>query len=278
MIFRALTILVVAGLVFGGAGYFAYELYLKPQKLDKEEQQMVVAEPTPLPDISIPDFNKAMALRRSGKNAEAKSALVTFIEQYPDSPKLGEAKSVLGQLNVESMFSPTPSEDKITYRVVSRDALVKVAAKCKSNPELIFRVNNLETINLRIDQQLFIPQIEPALFINKKAKTVLLTNKGTFFKEYPVLSLKINTAAGTKTKVLDKIAMQNNKRVAFGDKAYVGSERSIMLSGGAVVRAMPNAPENGGTPPPAPAGVVLAPGDLEEIFLLVSRGTPVTIQ
>lgn len=277
MIFRALTILVVAGLVFGSAGYFAYELYWKPTKLDKEEKKMVVAEPTPLPDISIPDFNKAIALKSSGKNAEAKAALSVFLQQYPDSPKLAEAKAALGQLNVQSMFSPTPSEDKIAYSVVSRDSLVKVASKGKSNSELIFRVNNLETINLRIGQQLFIPQIEPTLTVDKKAHTVTLYNKGAFFKEYHVLSMKVPGSAGAETKVLDKIAMKNNKRVAFGDKNYVDSERWILLSGGASIRAMPPAPENGGTPPSAPAGVVLDPGDLEEIFLLVSRGTPVTI-
>jgi hypothetical protein len=53
----------------------------------------------------------------------------------------------------------------------------------------------------------------------------------------------------------------------------------VMLAApGAVIRGRSDAPEGGGTPPPMPPGIVLSQSDMEELFMLVSRGTPVTVQ
>ena len=47
----------------------------------------------------------------------------------------------------------------------------------------------------------------------------------------------------------------------------------MLGSAGVVIRGLPEGA--GATPPP---GIIVAQPDIEEIFLLVSRGTPVTIQ
>lgn len=282
-LFRTLIILLVAGLVFGGTGYFAYELYLKPRKLDAEEKKLVAETvPTPIPDYSLPAYQKASALVKTGPIDQARASLTEFIASYPESPNLANAKAALGELNANEVFTAAPGPDKVAYTVGKGDALVKIASKVKSNAELIFRANNLETINLKIGQQLFVPQLQMSLTVNRAAKTVTLYNKGEFFKEYPVISLKIPGSAGpaNKTKVSDKYAMLETKRVAFGDKTYAQSDRIVLLGQGIVLRGMPESPEvaEGATPPPAPPGIVVSRSDIDEIFLLVSRGTEVTIQ
>lgn len=282
-LFRTLIILLVAGLVFGGTGYFAYELYLKPRKLDAEEKKLVAETvPTPIPDYSLPAYQKASALVKTGPIDQARASLTEFIASYPESPNLANAKAALGELNANEVFTAAPGPDKVSYTVGKGDALVKIASKVKSNAELIFRANNLETINLKIGQQLFVPQLQMSLTVNRAAKTVTLYNKGEFFKEYPVISLKIPGSAGpaNKTKVSDKYAMLETKRVAFGDKTYAQSDRIVLLGQGIVLRGMPESPEvaEGATPPPAPPGIVVSRSDIDEIFLLVSRGTEVTIQ
>ncbi len=282
-LFRSLIILFVAGLVFGGTGYFAYELYLKPRKLDAEEKKQVAQTvPTPIPDYSLPAYQKAMALLKSGPVDQARASLTEFIASYPESPNHSAAKSALGEMNASEIFSPEPGPDKTTYTVGKGDSLVKIASKVKSNAELIFRANNLDSINLKIGQQLFVPQLQASLTVNRTAKTVTLYNKGEFFKEYPVISLKIPGSAGTanKTKVSDKYAALETKRVAFGEKTYAQSDRLVLLGQGIVLRGMPESGElaEGATPPPAPPGIVVSRSDIDEIFLLVSRGTEVTIQ
>jgi LysM repeat protein len=196
-----------------------------------------------------------------------------FVHSYPDSTKLAEAKGTLGNVNMARIFSPEESAEKVPYAVVSGDSLVRIASHFKTNAELIFRINNLETINLKIGQPLLIPQVDPSIEVDRAAGTVTLLNHGEFLKEYQVLSLKIPGKAGpVTTKVMDKLALQGSDRVAFGDKRYAGCERWVMLAtNGIALRGQIE-----GTP--TPAGILLSQPDMEEIFLLVARGTPVTIK
>jgi LysM repeat protein len=269
---RTLIILVLVGLILGGSAYFAYELYWKPRKLDREDK--AAAASGEIPDYTLPAFQKAADLERSGDIEGARAAWGTFIRDFANAPKIAEAKAALGRINTGLVFSPAPSPEKVTYSVGKGDSLVKIASKFKSNAELIFRANNMETINLKIGQTLVIPQLDMSVVVDRKAGTVTLFNKGQFFKEYQTLSLKTpGVSASAKTKVADKIALQGSNRVAFGQKNYSGSERWVMLgSAGLVIRS---APEGAEAPPP---GIIVAQSDIEEIFLLVSRGTPVTIQ
>ncbi|HEY5706830.1 MAG TPA: LysM peptidoglycan-binding domain-containing protein [Terrimicrobiaceae bacterium] len=270
-IVRTLIILALVGLILGGSAFFAYELYWKPRKLDQEDAAASLKAPVVV-DYTLPAFEKAVGIQRSGDVDGARAAWAEFIRNYPNSPRIAEAKATLGQINTGQVFSPAPSPEKTLYSVSKGDSLVKIASKFKSDAELIFRVNNLQTINLKIGQQLAIPQLAISIVVDRKARTVTLLNKGEFFKEYHAVALKAPGTSTVQTKVTDKVAMLDTKRVAFGDKNYSGSERSIMLSSaGHVIRGL----VEGATPPP---GIIVAQPDIEEIFLLVSRGTPVTIQ
>jgi len=277
MIVRALIILIVAAVVFGGSTYFAYELYWKPRELDEidKKTQAQIAQQGPIlpPDPGSPAFEKALAAKKKGEVDNARQQLLDFLQNFPDSTRIAEAKALLGEINSSAIFSAKPSPDKTVYTVGRGDALAKIAGKTKSSAELIFRVNNLDSINLQVGQQLFVPQLDTSMVVNRKAHTLTLLNKGQFFKEYHLLSAKVpTTPPGGKTKVLDKFAMQGTNRVAFGSKDYSNAERHVMLPGGVVMRGVPD-----GTPAPYPAGLVLSETDIGEIFLLVSRGTPVTI-
>ena len=273
-IVRTLIILALVGLILGGSAFFAYELYWKPKRLDMEDKAASSQGPAAVRDYTLPAFEKAAGLQRTGEIDGARAAWGEFIRNYPDSPKIAEAKTALGSINTGQVFSPVPSPEKTSYAVSKGDSLVKIASKFKSNAELIFRVNNLQTINLKIGQQLVIPQLDMSIVVDRKARTVTLFNRGQFFKEYQAVALKTpGVSTSPQTKVADKIALQGSNRVAFGDKNYSGSERWIMLgSGGLAIRGLPGA---GATPPP---GIIVAQPDIEEIFLLVSRGTPVNIQ
>jgi LysM repeat protein len=274
-IVRTLIILALVGLILGGSAFFAYELYWKPRKLDWEDKTSSLKEPAAVRHYSLPAFEKAAGIQRSGDIQGARDAWEAFIQNYPDSPKIAEAKSVLGSINTGLLLSPNPSPDKTSYSVGKGDSLVKIASKFKSNAELIFRVNNMQTINLKIGQQLAIPQLDVSVIVDRKARTLRLVNRGQFFKEYQIVAMKTPAGPGpAQTKVTDKVALHESKRVAFGDRNYLGSDRVIMLgSGGLAIRGLREGSE--GAPPP---GIIVAEADIEEIFLLVSRGTPVTIQ
>lgn len=280
MIARVLVILFLAAAILGGSAYFAYELYLKPKKLDVEEKQMAAVQPTPPPDPSLPAF-ETLKPQLELDTPEAMAAIAAFLNSYPESPMAPAARAALGRINAAQLLSPAPSPEKTMYSVVQGDSLVKIAAKFKTGAELIYRVNNLQTINLKIGQQLAVPKLDTSLVVDRAAKTVTVQNAGTFVREYPVTSLKLPPAASTgsvQTKVSDKLAMKGGARVAFGTKDYEGSDRWVLLGvAGVVLRGTPPPAADGSQPPPPP-GIVLDPADAAEIFVLTTRGTPVTIK
>jgi hypothetical protein len=273
MILRALILLGLTAGILGGAAYFSYELFWKPVQLDQEDKKEFAARtPTPPPDPSRPAYEKAMEPWRAGRLEEALPLLANFVADFPESPQAAEVKRVLGDHHSERLFSPAFTEGKMSHAVSAGDSLVRIATKLKTNAELIYRTNNLESINLKIGQQLWVPKVDLRISVRREAKTVTLYNQGVFFKEYPAMAIKIPGAAKPlETKVSDKIALKGSNRVAFGDKHYPEADRWIMLQApGLAIRSVPEGA-------PTPPGVVVSPEALGEIYLLVSRGTPVTI-
>ncbi len=281
MIWKTLTILVLIAAIAGGTWYFVYEFHLKPKKLDVQEKLAVAeAASTPPPDPAIAAF-EALKPQLELNTPEAVAAIHAYLQSYPESAGARDARAALGRINAAAFFAPVAGLGKVEYSVVSGDSLVKIASKFKTSAELIYRVNGLTTINLKIGQPLLVPQIDTSLVIDRGAQSVTVRNNGEFFKEYTPLSFKLppSVASGKiETKVNDKFMMKGSDRLAFGSKDYETGDRWIMLgTGGLALRSLP-APPTEGTPPPPPPGIVFTPEEAAEIFVLVTRGTPVIIQ
>lgn len=281
--FKIITLLIIGLLIFGSAGFFAYELFIKPGRAEKQEKAKEAAAPAPTatPDPGIPALQKLKALQDSGKIEEARDGLSTWISTYPQSALLSEARQRLGSANMALLFQPG-STNVVSYTVVKGDSLARIASKHQSNAELIQKANSLSNINLQIGEVLVIPSLKISFELDRSVKTLTLLNNGSFLKQYTLLSAPApSKVENLNSKVLDKIATTGNKRVAFGDKAYPQSERSILLAQAPpIVAPLPTPAATGTntpTPPPLPGGYVLSSADLLEIFPLVSRNTPVII-
>jgi hypothetical protein len=78
-------------------------------------------------------------------------------------------------------------------------------------------------------------------------------------------------------KLREKIAWSEGIRVAFGEKKYLGSSRWIVINDNAITLysetnlATPNAQKPN-------TGIMLAPADMEELFALVAKETPVIVK
>lgn len=301
--FKFLTLLILGIVIFGSAGYFGYQLFIKPGRIEKVEKasEAVAATPTPTPDPGAHELQRLKSLRTGGDYLAVRDGLKSWLEAHPKSPLLKEARELLGEANMALLFQPAANPSIITYTVVKGDSLARIASKQKSNAELIQRANNLPGIGLQIGQQLVIPVLSMSVELDRQSKTLTLLNNGSFVKEYALLSSPTppsKTVPPVNTKILDKIANAGNKRVAFGDKAYAQSDRVILLAGNASIvgveipypSSSPSPVPGGGgatnamtgnnvnpSPSPLPPGYVLPKQDLLEIFPLVSRNTPVII-
>jgi LysM domain-containing protein len=274
-----LFVLFLALVIFGGAAFFSYRLFFKQEIAVRQEQRGEV-RPEPTPDISLPEFQEAAKLRQEGKLPEARDALIAFIQKYPAGPHVEEAKDVLGETNVDILFSRTSSPEKQEYIVKSGDVLAKVARKVKSTPELIMRMNNLSGTMLHIGDRLLISHPEFSLVIQRKPKLVVLLDRGAFFKQYHVREEKLAPKQPPRvtTRVAETMAWRGGKRVGFGTKEYIGSTRWIRLAAPAyTLYSVPDSAHPNLEQPPSPSGLGLSATDVEELSSLVNNRTPVTI-
>ncbi len=270
----------LAVVIFASAAFFGYHIIVKPELAVRAEQNGQGPD-EPRVDAGLPEFQAAALLRQEGKLAEARAALTAFLQKFPNGQHTEEAKDLLGDVNMDVLFSRYPTPEKQEYIVKSGDVLARVAAKTKSTPELIMRTNNLHGTMLHIGERLLISHPELSLFIQRKAQIVVLLDKGNFFKRYHIRSVKLPPRQPPRitSRVAETMAWRDGKRVGFGTKEYVGSTRWIRLNTpGCVLYAEPSAgtPQPGGVPPP-PTGFAMAPAEVEELSGLVNSKTAVTI-
>jgi len=275
-----LFLLLLAVVIFGGAAFFSYDLFVKPErKIQQEKSGEIPVEP--VPDVALPDFQAAAKLRQEGKLSETRDALLNFMQKFPSGPHLEEAKDLLGQVNIEMLFSDYRSPEKQEYVVRSGDVLAKIANKAKTTPELIMRTNNLTNAVLRVGQHLLISHPDFSLVIQRKANLVVVLNHGVFFKQYHVREAKLPPKRPPKItgKVAETMAWNGGKRVGLGSKEYLASTKWIRFAGATAytLYSLPDPSHPKVDQPPPPLGLGLAAADLEELSSLVNNRTPVTI-
>lgn len=275
---KALIILLLAGVIFGGAAYFSYELFVRPNQALQEES--LAGAPTPPPDTTIPEFEKCMKLKRANQLVEARAAFENFVENYPASTKLEEAKDALGEINVDIFFSATPSPEKEEYIVQRGDALAKIEKKLKVPGELIMRSNNLEDPRrLQIGQVLYVSHPKFSVVISRKAQTITLYNHGKFFKRYRATKWKIPPAKNNQpiqAKVTMLLHWKGDTPVTWGTKEYAGASHWVQTS--ATYYTIYTDPAEGGKEAPGGHGIILPAEQMEELSALLRRGVPVTIE
>jgi LysM repeat protein len=283
---KTFVILVLVAAIFGGAAFFTYELFIKPKEL-LEAEKLAPATPLP-PDPALPEFNKAMNVLKSGDLVAARGAFSRFVDQNPNSQKLEEAKNLLGKINTDVFLSPMPAPEKQLYVVRSGDVLNKVARITKTTPELLMRSNGLSNNMLQINQQLLYTPAEFTVLIRKKDQRVLVLNRGKFFKQYAIRKM-FGAAAPKKTatpqpkqagKVAEKIAWApNGGRVIFTDKDYPSATFWVTFTvAGHTLYGEPDGGAAQQANKPPVGGIGLAPEEVKELAIILTRGCPVTIE
>ena len=275
-----LFVLLLALAIFGGAAWFGYNTFVKEEIEVKKEQRGEITPP-PAVDVSLPEFEAAVKLRQDGKLTEARDALMTFVQKYPNGKHLDQARDILGEVNSKILLSRHPSPEKIEYIVKPGDVLAKIARKLKTTPEMIMRMNNMSGTMLRIGDKLLISQPDFSMVIQRKANLIVVLNHGIFFKQYHVREAKLpqKQAAKINAKVAETMAWKGGKRVGLGSKEYLASTKWIRLAGAPAytLYAVPDSTHPNLDQPPPPTGFGLAAVDLEELSTLVNNRTPVTI-
>lgn len=276
-------IAVVALAIVGGAGWFTYDLYIRPKRaLALEERRLKDAAERKAAeaaiDHSLAAFDATAQQAQKAAPAQARELWMAFLKNYPGSSKAAAAQAALGPLNAADLFSPSPSPNKVVHTVAKGDTLYKISRANGTSVELIARANNLPGIMLQIGQQLVVPKTDIKATVDRAAGALVLENHGEFFRSYPLVSARLPAlpeGAPAQSSVLETVVEAKGKRLVFGDKNYAEGKRSVILSGPAA--AILTVPAD--TPAAQmPAGLVVSESDMAEIFVLLRRGVPVTIK
>ena len=78
---------------------------------------------------------------------------------------------MLGQVNISILLSRYPAPGKTEYTVKKGDVIARVASKMKTTPDLIMRMNNMNSTMLRIGERLMISHPDFSLFIQRKERS-----------------------------------------------------------------------------------------------------------
>lgn len=219
----------------------------------------------------------------AGNHDAALSRLEAVMASNLDNVEVVRAAAPIGDANMERLFS-TELQDGDTEHVLARGETVNgIARKAGVTEQLLLRCNGIDNPkSLRIGQKLKVPNVNFSLRVDVAQNTMALLNHGKLFKLYLVRTgrEKGATPAG-EFKILNKKSAPTwrpgDGRVYLpGDPNNELGTRWMSFQGDILGVHGTLHPETLGNY--ASNGCVgLAKEDVEELFDLLTVGTPITI-
>lgn len=284
---KGLFILLLAIAVFGGGGYYTFQLYIHPElELQKDLASPNKAVPA-FVDPTIAEYEKCLQVEAVGDPLASRRTFADFLENFPDSSKAEDARSRLGSIQTGLLLSPKATPDKQITIVKSGEVMTKLCNRLKTSPELVLAMNDLDNFNLRVGQRLYSVPSNFSAQINRPLSKVTIYRNGEFFTQYPILgtegSARIGpvkkgaTAAVISAKVNDKPSWKEGQRVNIGEKGYRDAYRWIVMQpAGHTLFAVPE--DSTETIPKPPSGYIVSKEAIRELSALLRKNDTVTIK
>ncbi|MDP8248020.1 MAG: L,D-transpeptidase family protein [Candidatus Tritonobacter lacicola] len=224
----------------------------------------------------------ASLYRSTGKLKEARDMLESILEEHPGTPEVGEIQNNMGEINVEAILSRKIDEPlSLEYVVKPGDSLAKITKKFNTTVDLLKACNNKKDGTIRVNDRLKVVTADFAILIDKSQCTLSLLANGDLFKIYSVGTGRDNITPVGAFKVTDKIVepvwyKPGGGEIPYGDPGNLLGTRWINI----------DLPGYGihGTWEPETIGKQMSAGcirllneDVEELFMIIPLGTPVTI-
>ncbi|MFM2166968.1 MAG: hypothetical protein RIS79_1339 [Verrucomicrobiota bacterium] len=309
--FKLLLFLIVLGLFAGvlATGWSLYENILLREQMIEKDLAAMEGRDRPRIDPGLRRFESAVGLIRGGSLAEGRDALFKLLQQFPDSGSCAEARRIIGEINMDQLFSPNYMAGKKEYIVQPGDSLNLIAQKNQTNVDFILRLNGMMSTTLQPGDRLTVAPIQFNLGISVGKKQVILfrhvNGKDYPFKFYLAKEIQLPASIrlpaefeiGTKSAQFeDKAVLATDPhyheaekwvpvhrpkaailsfafRVPAAGKAVAGVETAPAAAKDAVVASAAPA----ALPAPPETGIFLGREDLEELFALVRKGSKVDV-
>lgn len=300
---KLLLFLIVLGITLGcmATAYYIYDKILQPEKAIQAEMAGMKKSDMPRIDPGAKRFDVAVEQIKQGRISEGRELLNKLVDQFPDSATCREAKRIIGEINLDELYSANHKVGKKDYIVQPGDSLALIASRQGTTMDMIIRMNGLMGITLQPGDHLTLVALDFSVVVDVSEKTVTLRRivggKEYFFKEYQAVDLRLPPGMkvpAPEMEIKGKSAVSDGKSVLSTDPRYIdaekwlpGSRTGVVLRTPPVAKAIPvSAPEaetKSQKSDPSPVvdlievapdtGVFLDRADLEELFALVRNSS-----
>jgi lipoprotein-anchoring transpeptidase ErfK/SrfK len=231
-------------------------------------------------DLSLLD--DARRLQAAGDLLAAREKGLAVLAAAGNPAATQAVEALLGQVDIDLVFSPRAMPEKVEYTVAAGDSLDKIARKFGTTVDLIRKSNSVRGSLIRTGDRLRILQATFSIRVDKSDNTLLLLMNDRFFKRYRVGTGQYNKTPVGDFKIVEKIPQPtwwrpDGKAIPYGDTNNLLGTHWMSI----------DAPGYGihGTWEPDTIGKQASAGcirllneDVEQLFTLVPEGTPVAIQ
>lgn len=218
----------------------------------------------------------ARTFLEEGDYTQAREKLLFITNFYSEASFASQARKILGEMNLDQLFSPSYNKNKEVYTIKSGDSLSRIAKKYECTIEFIMALNNL-TYPDRIQpgQEITVMPLKTRTIINTSKKTLTVFLDDQFLTEYPIKEILISSRAKPMTTKVERLlGYDQSKTYPMVSSKFRQKKKLVILrEGNLQIRAIkhPDEPDPG-------AGFFLDTNDLEEFALLVKIGDEVEIQ
>ncbi len=242
---------------------------------------MVPATPSPETKALVDDARAAID---AGQLTSALASLNRVVSANPDP----EAIKLLGQVNMQLLKSSLMMPGKEYHVIQSGDYLQKIAKKYNTTVALLKAMNGMESDVIRLGDRLLVFNSTFSIRISKNRNELDLVSNGKLFKRYSVGTGKFGKTPVAKFTITDKIVEpawdrpSDNRRIEYGDPENVLGSRWMAIKSADHPEltgfGIHGTWERNSIGQQSSAGCIrMLNEDVEELFDLVPRKTPVTI-
>jgi hypothetical protein len=269
-----------------------------------------MVEAAEMPDIDPGErlHQKALELIAVGDLAAAREKLTTIINVFPTSSCAGEARRIVGQMNLDEILSSAHRPGKQTHVIKRGESYLGIAAQFRTTLDCIYYFNATDGLKtLQPGEELTVMPLDYRLVVEPQRMTLALWDGGKFVCEYPIRRLGTTGRLANQTATIQAKPGHLDSRATRAPVAQKkppttvkkppapareGPEhppdpkdppaavaappappRKALQLNKAPLRIGPFHPEDGEAP-----GIFLAPEDFEELFLLTRVGNTVEIR
>lgn len=278
-IVAALVALAVLAVTVLGA-YYMYRETIAPEKERKQEVKALMEKKGPKADPGKKIYDQSMDLIRRGEMDGAREKLIEVIDVYRDSERYADARRILGEMNMDQLFSRAPMPGKLEYTVgrTRQDNLNGIAARFRTTVSYIRRVNNLLGPIIHPGDRLVLYPLDFEVEVDLEGRKLTLIKEGRYFKDYTLRGHHLPFPNLPKeTTVSETPGWLNEKKIRSDDERFVFAQKWLQTAGrgsrgGVIFCPEPPAPAHGAQP--SPAGIYLSSEDMHELSTIIRPGIP----